>query len=79
MKKRDARGALEHLRAAVRLKPGFAPARNNLAWVLESTGDFQGAEAECRQAMALAQGDPIIDGSCKRLNDEIGASGKLVR
>jgi len=55
------RDALEHLSAAVRIRPEFPTARNNLGILLAESGDLAAAEREFREAVRLAPGwaDPL--------------------
>lgn len=52
----DFRSAEKLLRAAVRLDPNFAPARNNLGVVLFDTGRTKQARQEFERAFALSDG-----------------------
>jgi tetratricopeptide (TPR) repeat protein len=49
----DDPGAIEEYHAAVRLNPGYAEARNNLANALRRTGQVEEAETEYRTALRL--------------------------
>ena len=53
----DVDSAIEHLRAAVNSKPGFALARLNLGKALAAKQDFSAAEPELRAAIAI---DPTL-------------------
>jgi tetratricopeptide (TPR) repeat protein len=49
--------AVEHLRAAVRIRPDSATARTNLAVNLSRTGDIESAEEQLRKALELEPRD----------------------
>lgn len=53
----DTRSAEKLLRAAIRLDPNFAPARNNLGVVLFETGRTKQARQEFERAYALSDGE----------------------
>jgi tetratricopeptide (TPR) repeat protein len=67
--------AIEHLEAAVRLKPASAPARENLAASLLRSGKTQLAEEQFRKALLLEPGD--FDAN-HNLGEFYAQSGKLV-
>ncbi len=50
---RDARQAIDHFRAALRLRPGFPPAANDLAWLLATHVDAALRNGE--EALQLAE------------------------
>ena len=61
--KNDARGAIDHFREAIRLRPDWPPAPMALAWVLSSHPDAAIRKPEeaidlARQAVALTNRDP---------------------
>jgi Flp pilus assembly protein TadD len=51
--------ALEAYRAAVRIDPGYAPARYNQAALLAAAGDWDGARTEYEAAIRLVPGESI--------------------
>jgi len=52
--------ALAEYRRAVKLETNLALPEMNLSKALKSDGDFEGAIAECRQALRLHPDDPSV-------------------
>jgi Flp pilus assembly protein TadD len=56
----DRSRAEEHYRSAIRSKPDYAEAHNNLAVLLHENGDLAGAENYYRNALKLRPEDPEL-------------------
>jgi tetratricopeptide (TPR) repeat protein len=69
----DGEGAVSTARAGVAAHPGSAVLRNNLAVLLEATGDLAGAEAELRAGLAE---DPSLPQISKNLADLFYRGGR---
>ncbi len=69
--KRDLDGVIAEFREAIRLKPDWALAHNNLALALEAKGERQGALEEYRKAPELDPKNNFIRTNYKRLSKEL--------
>lgn len=57
-KRRDMKGAAEHLNKAIQMAPDFYPAHNELGRVYMAESNFAGAEEQFTRAIKLSQTDP---------------------